>query len=100
MSKMSVTKTLQTESNPNIMPIDADETLNFYIRKIASYKNLSQEEEALIAKTAKEGTEIEAHKAKQKLVEAKLFFHWRKTDEFFFKTMTAGLRKLLSWNLR
>ena len=34
----------------------------------------------------------------QKLVEAKLFFHCFNTDEFFFKTITAGLRKLFWTN--
>lgn len=70
MSKMSVTQTFLT--NSNVMPIDSDETLNLYIRKISAYKTLTQEEEKLIAQIAKEGSESESLKAKQKLVESNL----------------------------
>ncbi len=56
----------------NLIPACGDETLNLYIRKIASEKVLTPEEEKEAAKTAREGSTEESLKAKQKLVQANL----------------------------
>lgn len=56
----------------NLIPASGDETLNYYIRKISSIRVLTQEEEKTTAKIAREGSEQEAFKAKQKLVQANL----------------------------
>ena len=56
----------------NLIPASADETLNLYIRKIASLKVLTPEEEKETAKIAREGNTHDALLAKQKLVKANL----------------------------
>lgn len=56
----------------NLMPQGSDDSLNLYIRKISSIRLLTSEEEKEIAKIAKEGSDSEALKAKQKLVQANL----------------------------
>ncbi len=56
----------------NLIPASADETLNLYIRKIASLKVLTPEEEKETAKIAREGNIHDALLAKQKLVKANL----------------------------
>ena len=56
----------------NLIPASGDDTLNLYIRRIASLKLLTPEEERATAKIAKEGNEQEALIARQKLVQANL----------------------------
>ena len=72
MSKNYVlSNAVSTKPNSNnLIPQSADETLNFYIRKIAKLKVLTAEEEKETARIAKEGNTQDALKAKQKLVQA------------------------------
>ena len=56
----------------NAIPASCDETLNLYIRKIASLKVLTPEEEKETARLTKEGNEQEVFAAKQKLVQSNL----------------------------
>ena len=56
----------------NLIPASGDDTLNLYIRRIASLKLLTPEEERATAQIAKEGNEQEALIARQKLVQANL----------------------------
>ena len=56
----------------NLIPVSGDDTLNLYIRRIASLKLLTPEEERATAQIAKEGNEQEALIARQKLVQANL----------------------------
>ncbi len=74
MSKNYVlSNAVSTKPNSNnLIPQSADETLNFYIRKIAKLKVLTAEEEKETARIAKEGNTQDALKAKQKLVQANL----------------------------
>lgn len=74
MSKNSVPfKTNSTKpSSQNVMPQVSDDILNNYIRKISNIALLSAEEEKEVAKQAKEGSEKESLRAKQKLVQANL----------------------------
>ena len=74
MSKNYVlSNAVSTKPNSNnLIPQSADETLNFYIRKIAKFKVLTAEEEKETARIAKEGNTQDALKAKQKLVQANL----------------------------
>ena len=74
MSKNYVlSNAVSTKPNSNnLIPQSADETLNFYIRKIAKLKVLTGEEEKETARIAKEGNTEDALKAKQKLVQANL----------------------------
>ena len=74
MSKNYVlSNAVSTKPNSNnLIPQSADETLNFYIRKIAKLKVLTAEEEKETARIAKEGNTEDALKAKQKLVQANL----------------------------
>lgn len=71
MSQISSKVSTKPHSH-NLMPQGSDDSLNLYIRKISSISVLSQEEEQSIAKIAKEGSESESLKAKQKLVQANL----------------------------
>lgn len=66
-------KAASTKPNSqNIMPQANDDTLNLYIRRISSFTVLSAEEEKETARIAKEGSQEESLKAKQKLVQANL----------------------------
>lgn len=76
MSKNSVSSmTLLSSTKPsyhNVMPSQNEDTLNLYIREISKIPVLNAEEEKEIAKTAKEGSQEESLKAKQKLVRSNL----------------------------
>lgn len=74
MSK-SFSKPSTNYSQPNtskLIPQGNDETLNLYIREIASIQLLSAEEEKELARLTKEGNKQESLRAKQKLVKANL----------------------------
>lgn len=69
----ATSKAVSTKPNSHsIMPQANDDTLNLYIRKISSFAVLSAEDEKETARLAKEGSQEESLKAKQKLVQANL----------------------------
>ncbi len=66
---MGVNNVFRTNPAKNLtIPSCGDETLNYYVKEISKYKNLSAEEEIMLAKSAKEGS----FDAKQILIQANL----------------------------
>ncbi len=70
-SKMTFRPSTKPSSH-NVMPAQNDDTLSLYIREISNIPVLSAEEEKETARIAREGTEKESLKAKQKLVRSNL----------------------------
>lgn len=72
MSKKSVSLSFSQPNVNNVLPLEYDDTLNAYIKKIAKNKVLSANEEKELARLIAEGSEQDVIVAKQELVKANL----------------------------
>ena len=72
MSKKSVSLSFSQPNVNNVLPLECDDTLNAYIKKIAKNKVLSANEEKELARLIAEGSEQDVIVAKQELVKANL----------------------------